>query len=648
MSEMPKEASPRESLIGVDSVTLPEWVTVDRDAKASLWKAARTLPEIGRLIVHFAWRSSPRLTILAGIAHALSGCATAFGLLATANVFAALLEQGPTPDRVVQALPAIALVVGSFMARALLDAAVAAIEGSLWPMVLMAADNAVISSVVRVDLLAFEDADFRELTKQGAVHGVRALNTCLRQVASLIPSVISVCAALVTAALLHPVLAVVLLFAAIANGWASSRVSKLNHEHFLNTAIRQVRKAVVEEAATNRVMALERHAFTLQTQLILEYHRVSESLALEEVRLAHRSNAVRLVGRAAAGFGTAAAYVVLGFLLYNGDLPLALAGTALLAMRTASTALANSTQAINVLYENSFYIEFYNKLRAEAERRRTPERPLLAPKDPEEIRLDKVSFHYPGQQVPALRDISISIRRGEVVALVGENGSGKTTLGKVLTGLYPPSTGQVYWNEVDLATANLRSVHDNIAIIAQQPAEWPMTALHNILVGRLDKHDPDGKIWDEAVTKSGADEVIASLPQGVKTLLSKKFNQGQDLSGGQWQRIGIARGIYRDASILVADEPTAALDAKAEAKVFAGLRHASGASGSSRTTILVTHRLANVKSADRILVLDAGQIVEQGTHAELMSLRGRYHELFEIQAAAYRDPEREDSVEISA
>ncbi|QWF83446.1 ABC transporter ATP-binding protein [Amycolatopsis sp. CA-230715] len=626
-----------EPLIGVQEIRPPKWAAVDQQViAAGFGQALRTLPAAVAVVARLAWRTSPRLATLAAVTHVVSGCVTAFGLFATANVFTALLQQGPTPEKVLVSLPAMAVVVGSYVLRALLDTAVAAVEGTLRPQVVRAADDEVTAAVVRVRLLAFEDADFRELARQGANQGVRSIETSLRQLADLLSASVSVLAALVTATVLNPWLGPVLLLAAFADGWAAGRVARLNYQHFLDTVTRRMRKNVVSEAATWRPLALERHALTLQDRLLAEYRRIAKSLAGEEIRLARRSNLVRLTGRAAAGLGTAVAYLVLGILLYAGAMPLALAGTAVLAMRTASTALSNATRTVNFLYEDSFYISFYNTLLAEAENNRDPASSITAPADPAEITLDSVSFTYPGRREPAVDGVTLTIRRGEVVALVGENGSGKTTLGKLITGLYPPSAGSVRWDGVDLADADRRSVHDAIAVIAQEPAQWPMTAKHNVIVGRLDRVDPDLAAWTEAVTKSGADEVLASLRLGEQTVLSKQFNDGQDLSGGQWQRMGIARGIYRDAAILVADEPTAALDAKAEARVFAGLQHASGDRDHRRTTVLVTHRLANIRTADRIVVLNRGRIAEQGTHAELIARRGRYFELFEIQAAAYR------------
>jgi ATP-binding cassette subfamily B protein len=180
-------------------------------------------------------------------------------------------------------------------------------------------------------------------------------------------------------------------------------------------------------------------------------------------------------------------------------------------------------------------------------------------------------------------------------------------------------------------------VHSRIALIAQQPAQWPTTAMVNVRIGRLEAADPGSTRWHDAVELSSAQEVIDTLPQGADTVLSRAFTSGQDLSGGQWQRLAIARGIYRDADVLIADEPSAALDAKAEARAFDGLRSATRHNGADRLTVLITHRLANIRQVDRILVLDRGRLIEQGSHAELMAGPTRYRELFQLQASAYID-----------
>ena len=636
------------ALIGVENLEPPNWARGDiKAANASIWRTISTTPTTLRVIFRFSWSSAPSLTILALALNVVSGCVTTFGLLATTQVLTQLLEAGPTPERLVAALPAVALVVGANSIRALLDTAVALVQGTLKPRIGQAAQHALNVAVADVDLASFDDADFRELVRQGSRNGVSSLESSVRLMTDMMSSLISLAAAIVTAGLLNPWLSLVLWVAAIADGWAAMRVAKLGLRSYLQTVTRRTQLEKVANLLVARDVALERHAFTLQGRLSNEYRRIAHGITKTDIRVARNQNMVRLIGRALAGIGTGIAYFVLGLLLYLGALPLALAGTAVIAMNKASGALSNAMYAMNNLYEHSFYVDFYQELLEDCKKRYRRPVGVSAPTDPEEIRLENVSFKYPGTEELVLRGIDLTIRRGEIIALVGMNGSGKTTLGKVLTGLYLPTTGRVWWDDVDIATADPNTLYEQISIVSQDPARWPMTANLNIRVGRLDWQDPDRLTWREALTKSRADEVISSLEFGENSLLSKEFKGGVELSGGQWQRIGVARGMYRDSAILIADEPTAALDAKAEAVVFDGLQQTTrrGAKGEAkRTIILVTHRLANIRGVDRIVVLDKGKIVEQGTHQELMANNGLYCELFTLQAKAYSDLDPEDGL----
>ncbi|WP_246121675.1 ABC transporter ATP-binding protein [Pseudonocardia cypriaca] len=624
-----------EPLIGVEDMETPRWAEgYAATANAGLRAVAAKVPGTVALAVRWAWRASPPLTLLAGVVQLAAGAVTAFGLLATADVFTQLLAQGPTPERVVAALPAIATVVAAGAARGLLDAAVAAVQGALVPRVEQRAQDDLHAAVLRVDLAAFDDADFTELVERASSEGPSRIRSCAQDTGDLIASLVSVSAAVVSAGVLHPALAPVVLLAALPRGWATVRSARLMFASFVRMTSARRRSSVTGRLITHRDSAAEVRAFTTQAALLGEHRRISDLITADAVRLERDRAIVQLIGRTVSGVGTGLAYGVLALLLYAGGMPLALAGAAALAMRTAGQSVANTIYEVNHLYEASFYLDLYRSCVGEAGRRSRGSAGGRLSGDPAEISLTDVSFRYPGQEQPAVDGVSCTLRRGEVIALVGENGSGKSTLAKLVTGLYLADAGTVAWNGVDVATVEQRELHERVAVVFQDPLRWPMHAENNVRIGRLGHPDPDGARLAEAAARSGADAVVSELPAGWATVLSRQFQGGRDLSGGQWQRLSVARGLYRDAPVVIADEPTAALDARAEHAVFAALRGLAG-SGGDRITVLVTHRLANVRHADQILVLEQGRLIEHGTHEQLMARGGTYQELFTLQASAY-------------
>jgi ATP-binding cassette subfamily B protein len=242
-----------------------------------------------------------------------------------------------------------------------------------------------------------------------------------------------------------------------------------------------------------------------------------------------------------------------------------------------------------------------------------------------------VSFSYPGADRPVLDRLNITLQPGERVALIGENGEGKTTVVKLLTRLYDPTGGQILLDGVDLRDYNIEDLHKEIGVIFQDFMRYEMTARENIGVGRIEELDDTERIVASA-RKSLADEVIAKLPGGYEQMLGRRFHEGVDLSGGEWQRLALARAYLRDAQLLILDEPTAALDARSEYEVFA--RFAELTEG--KMTLFISHRFSTVRMADRIILLANGRIAEEGSHHQLIALGGRYAEMFEMQAASYR------------
>jgi ATP-binding cassette subfamily B protein len=242
-----------------------------------------------------------------------------------------------------------------------------------------------------------------------------------------------------------------------------------------------------------------------------------------------------------------------------------------------------------------------------------------------------VSFHYPGSSRLILKNLNFHLNPGEHVALVGENGQGKTTLVKLLARLYDPTAGVIYLDGTDLREYNVEQLHKEIGVIFQDFVRYDMPARMNIGVGKIEGLDDDRALWT-AARKSGADGLLSGFSSGLDQMLGRRFEGGVDLSGGEWQKFALARAYLRDAQVLILDEPTAALDAVAESQVFA--RFADLSRG--KMALLISHRFSTVRTSDRIVVLEDGQIYEEGTHDQLVAHGGRYASLFELQAASYR------------
>jgi ATP-binding cassette, subfamily B, bacterial len=388
----------------------------------------------------------------------------------------------------------------------------------------------------------------------------------------------------------------------------------------------------VRQTAASVETAKEVKIFGLNGFLIERYVRLATDFYAANRRLAMRRAGW---GGLFTAIGTVGYYLAYAYIVWRtlagefsvGDLTF-LAGS-FRRLRTLLEGLLTSfsTTASQALYLNDLFSFFEVK----------PE--ILSPDNPRPFPqpicrgfvFEDVGFRYPDAERWAVRRLSFTLHAGEVLALVGENGAGKTTLVKLLTRLYDPDEGRILLDGHDLREYDLNALRGNMGVIFQDFVRYNLSAGDNIAVGKIAARGDHARIV-RAARRSQADEVISRLPTGYQQMIGKRFKNGVELSGGEWQKIAIARAYMREAAVLVLDEPTAALDARSEFEVFKRFKELSD----GKTAVLISHRFSSVRMADRILVLADGMVEAAGTHDELMAQPGRYSELFELQAAGYR------------
>ena len=598
-----------------------------RLAETGFGSIARQLPGLIGHALRLGWEANRRDTVATIGLNLVSGILTGFALLATTGVLEALFAAGPTPQRVRAALPSLILVAAAVAARGGLQAAAGWAQSRLHPQVDRVVEIRLLDLTTRVELAAFDDAEFYDAMQRARDRGLYSAPQVVTNVLDCVTGAAGIASAALVVAVLQPILLVLLLAAELPGGWAAIRAARIGYITNFALADSHRRKWMLSDLMAERRTAAEMRSFTLRHFMLARVARLAAYARDAQMKAASRQAMTRVIAQVAGGVAAAGVYAALGIMLAVGALPLAVAGTAVLAIRSAQASLNTLLYAVNQCYEEGLYFSDYLAFCADAAARIPPSGSKDAPTGFDRITTDAVTFTYPGASGPALREVSVEISRGEVVALVGENGSGKTTLAKILAGLYRPDSGTVYWDQAAVGDVDTEPLREQIAVIAQDHANWPLTVRHNIAMGR----DADPAALTQAAVASGADTVIEKLTHGYDTLLDRHFKDGAELSGGQWQRIAAARGFYRSARLLIMDEPTAALDARAEYALFSSIRgYAAG-----RAVLLITHRLASVKHADRIYVLRDGRVIEQGGHAELLALGGQYAELFTLQASQY-------------
>ncbi|WFE30791.1 ATP-binding cassette domain-containing protein [Solwaraspora sp. WMMD791] len=623
------------------------WETgVRARAEAGLMVVFAELPRLVAEAVRISWRADRLRTSVVAVATIGAGTMASFGLLATQRVLVELFAGGPTADKVVAALPALTALAAVTAIRAGLGIATGYAQNGLTPRVDREVERGLFEVTTAVRLDAF-DADAFADDMERATRGTDATTSLVQSSMNLFAGLVSLLAVAVAVIVIHPLLLVALLVATVPNAWASLRAGHLRYRTFTAGSVRRRRLWILHRLMAERVSAPELRSYGLRRFLLDQYDRVMGVETDIQLALARRVTTTTSVGSLASGLATGVVYVLLGLLLVGGQIPLAAAATCVIAVQAAQRALTTVTLHVDRVYTDGQHFNDYTGFMARAaaylpdgaDGAGGPDgaggagaRPPGATPEPlRDLTVRGVSLRYPDRDAPAVDDVSLTIRAGQTVAFVGENGSGKSTLAAMIATMRTPGGGTIEWNGRPLQHWDLDQLRRRIAVVTQEYHKWPFTAATNIALGDADA-EPDQRRIEAAAARAVAHDMIRDLPYGYETLLDRTFAKGQDLSGGQWQRITAARGFLRDAELLIMDEPSSALDPRAEDALFQAIRDRQG----TATTILITHRLANVRHADRIFVLHAGALVESGSHDELLAAGGRYAELFTLQAAGYQ------------
>jgi ATP-binding cassette, subfamily B, bacterial len=596
----------------------------------------RSLSEMPRLVaagLAITWRAGRRELIIMAALELLSGVGLAGEVVVGRRTLAAILATQHTSAGVASVWQSAAALGGITALLGLAGAVLREQQQLLSELTSRYAQDRILDVTCAVELAAFDQPEFHDGVARAQAGVMRApqLVFGLQGLGRSVAGAIGAAAALLAVA---PLLVPVALLALIPGSLASGSRGRAFYSFGAIMTPRDRERAYLASLLTAREPAKEVRAFSLPGFLRARHDRLYDERISELRRVSGRQLRVMAAADLASAATIAVAVAGIVWLAISRHLSLSSAAAGAAALVLLGQRLAFAAQSAGMLQESAMFIDDFLAFTAIAPvsvQPRVPPRPARQPPTARRIAAEAVTFSYPGSQRVALHDVCLHIEPGEVVALVGANGSGKTTLAKLLAGLYLPSHGRICWKGTDTRDVDRRDLLSHTSIVFQDFIQYALSAGDNISLGRHERHQDTAAIV-RAAERSGADRDIDALPAGYETLLGPAFIDGTDLSIGQWQRLALARTFFRDAPLVILDEPTAALDAKAEHELFARI----GDLFAGRSVLLISHRFSTVRSADRIYVLNEGRVVESGTHDELLAAAGTYSELFTLQAAAYQ------------
>ncbi len=591
-------------------------------------RALRNIPPL----LHMVWEAGPSVVFWGATARVASGLIPLAGLV----VMRAIIDDIENLLNHKSALPPF------FWWLVVLAFALAAI-GTLFSRVIdysntVLADRYMRYISVRVmehasqlDLARYEDPEFYDKLERARVQATDRLAT-IQMMGQLLEQFITTVTLAGSILFFSPWLLLILIVSVIPALLGESHYAFLNYSLNFRQATTRRQLDYLRLLGASKESAKELKLFGLGNFFSAQYKKLSDELHAQNVSLARRK---LLATSFLSLLGTAGYYAAYAIVIYRTVMGQYSIGTLTLlagAIGGASTNIQTLFNTFSGIADQALYLNDLLEFFKVQPRVQSKPNALPAPRPIRQgFEFRNISFAYPGTSRLVLEGLNFRLERDERIALIGENGQGKTTIVKLINRLYDPTDGQILLDGIDLREYDLEDLSREIGVIFQDFMRYEMTAAENIGVGRIEERDDLFRIA-EAARKSGAHQLIQELPEGYRQMLGRRFEGGVDLSGGQWQKIALARAYLRDAQVLILDEPTASLDARAEHEVFE--RFAELTRG--KMALLISHRFSTVRMADRILVLENGKIIEEGSHHELMLLGGRYSQMFELQASSYR------------
>jgi ATP-binding cassette subfamily B protein len=489
----------------------------------------------------------------------------------------------------------------------------------------------VMDHAASLDLAAYEDPVFYDRLERARVQATDRLGM-IQAIGRLVQQCITTLTLSVSIMLFSPWLMLLLIVGVVPAFLGESHFAFLGYaKNFRQTPARR-QLDYLRLLGGSKEAAKELKLFGLRKFLRERFTRLSDEIYEENVALSRRKLIVGSLLSVVATMGYYSAYVIVIWRTVTGALSIGTLTFLAGAILQASSNIQQIFSTLAGIADQALFLTDLLAFFAMQPTIRTKPNALPAPRPMARgFEFRNVSFRYPGSPRLILDLMNFQLRPGERVALIGENGQGKTTIVKLMTRLYDPTTGQILLDGIDLREYDLDDLHREIGVIFQDFMRYEMTARENIAVGRVEEVN-NLELLQTAARKSMADHVVGFLPRRYEQMLGQRFDQGVDLSGGEWQKIALARAYLRDAQLLILDEPTAALDARSEFEVFRRFSELTA----GKMALFISHRFSTVRAADRIVVLDNGKVVEEGSHDQLASLGGRYAEMFEMQASSYR------------